>query len=124
MSKTKGRVEIPDNVEELLTLAAKVYKKHLDDAAESKLKLLEDYNWNSIGPTIATCLTSHNLAEEYKAKMEAEYRKRDLLLPEIDAILRNSKTLLKGIYAKNPKKLGDWGFNIDDSAPIKKETKE
>ena len=124
MSKTKGRVEVPKNIEELLTLAAKVYKKHLDDAAESKLKMLEDYNWNDVGPKIANCLASHNLAEEHKAKMEAEYRKRDLLLPEIEGVLRSSKALLKGIYAKNPKKLGDWGFNIDDSAPVKKEAKE
>jgi hypothetical protein len=120
MSKTKGRVEIPDNVEELLTLGAKVYKKHLDDGANSKLNLLEDYNWNVVGPTIALCLASHNLAEEYKAKMEEEYRKRDLLLPEIDATLRSSKTLLKGIYAKNPKKLGVYGFSVDDITSPKK----
>ena len=61
MSKTKGRVEVPKNIEELLTLAAKVYKKHLDDAAESKLKMLEDYNWSEKDdPCTPSYYISHN----------------------------------------------------------------
>ncbi|MBI5218455.1 MAG: hypothetical protein HY958_05945 [Bacteroidia bacterium] len=122
MAKTKGRIEVPQNVEELLILAGKVYDKHVADGAASKLTALEDYNWTLIGPTIVTCLAKHNTAEEHKAKMEKSYRERDLLLPGIEGAVRSSITLLKGIYAKSPKKLGDWGLSIDDTKPLKKKS--
>ncbi|OFX57377.1 MAG: hypothetical protein A2046_01145 [Bacteroidetes bacterium GWA2_30_7] len=115
MKKTKGRVSIPQNPVSLLTLGDKVYKKHLAEGANSKLNLLEGFDLTKVGATIAPCLASHNLAEDYKQKMEAEYRKRDLLLPDIEETLRACKSLLKGIYIKNPKLLGEWGFSVDDT---------
>ena len=51
----------------------------------------------------------------HKRKMEEAYRQRDLLLPDISDITRTSIGLLKKIYSKNPKKLGDYGIDIDDS---------
>lgn len=118
---TKGRIEIPRNVEENLQLAAKVYEKHQKDGASSLLNNLDDMDWNVIGPNIALCLQKHLEAEELKRKMDEAYRTRDLNLPQINELLRASKGLLKGVYSKNPKKLGEWGFNVDDSPKTKKD---
>ena len=115
MTKAKGRVEISVNVEEILTLADKVYVKHKADGASSKLNALEDYNWTEVGPNIAPCLAKHNLAEDLKGKMEKAYRERDLLLPDITGAVRSSSAILKGAFAKNPKKISDWGFSVDDT---------
>ena len=41
-------------------------------------------------------------------------------LPAIKAIIQNSAQLLKSVYAKNPKVLGDYGFIVDDSKQVKK----
>ncbi|GAB4328815.1 MAG: hypothetical protein OHK0038_02760 [Flammeovirgaceae bacterium] len=121
---TKGRVNIPINVEENLDLAKKVFDKHKADGDSSLLNNLQDYDWNKIGENISICLAKHLEAEEYRRKMEGAYRERDLYLPEINEALRASKSLLKAAFSKNPKKLGDWGFSVDDTPKVKKTTNE
>jgi hypothetical protein len=117
---TKGRINIPKNVEEHLALAQKVFDKHQLDGKNSVLSTLADLDWNAIGPKIANCLAKHREAEECRRKMDEAYRERDLVLPEIEEILRASKSLLKAVYTKNPKKMGEWGFSVDDTPKLKK----
>jgi hypothetical protein len=117
---TKGRVDIPKNIEENLTLAQKVFDKHLFDGDASLLNNLDGMDWKVTGNKIAECLRKHQEAEDYKRKMEEAYRDRDLALPEIQEILRASKSLLKASFPKNPKKMGDWGFTVDDTPKVKK----
>jgi hypothetical protein len=117
---TKGRVEIPQNIEQNLQLAQKVFDKHKLDGDASILNNLSDLDWNTTGTQIALCLAKHLEAEECKRKMEEAYRDRDLYLPEIGELLRASKSLLKAAFSKNPKKLGDWGFTVDDTPKAKK----
>jgi hypothetical protein len=117
---TKGRVDIPKNIEEYLTLAQKVFDKHLSDGDASLLHNLDGMDWKVTGAKIAECLRKHQEAEDYKRKMEEAYRERDLTLPEIQEILRASKSLLKAAFSKNPKKLGEWGFTVDDTPKVKK----
>lgn len=121
---TKGRIEIPRNIEENLKLAQKVFDKHKQDAAASLLKNLQDIDWDKLGTEVAICLAKHLEAEECKRKMEELYRERDLYLPQIGEALRASKSLLKAAFSKNPKKLGEWGFTVDDTPKIKKTKKE
>ena len=123
-NRTKGRILIPSNLIEHLQLAKKVYDKHNADGTSSPLNSLVDMNWEIIGPKIQECLDKHTEAEMYKQKMEAAYAERDKYLPEISEILRASKNLLKGIYAKNPKLLGNWGFEIDDSPKNRRNIKK
>jgi hypothetical protein len=123
-TKTKGRVAIPSNLEEHLDLATSVYNKHLADGDASLLKNLADYDWAVIGPQIAECLIKHKEAEEYKRKMDDCYKQRDLLFPEIEEIVRASKAILKAAFTKNPKKLGEWGFTVDDTPKTKKPKEE
>lgn len=117
MATTKGRVLISRNPEELLKLADKVYKKHVADSTASDLNGLdsETYDWSKVGPTITTCQDLHDLAEELKGKMEEAYRKRDALLTPIEEHVKGSSAYLKGKYAKQPKKLSNWGFEVDDT---------
>lgn len=117
---TKGRIIISSNIEENLQLAQKVFDKHKLDAAASLLKSLQDIDWDKLGPEITVCLAKHLEAEEFKRKMEDAYRERDLMLPNIVDALRASKSLLKAAFSKNPKKLGEWGFTVDDTPKTKK----
>ena len=52
--------------------------------------------------------------------MEAAYRERDLLIPAIDEALKSSRNLLKALYSKNPKRLSEWGFEVDDTVKAPK----
>lgn len=119
---TKGRVEIPRNINELLVLANKVNTKHNIDGSASILNNMVDQNWNTIASKLQQCELFHNQAETLKSQMEMIYRQRDALLPEINSIVKDTRSFLKGVYSKNPKKLGEWGYQIDDTMPTSKKT--
>ena len=119
--KTNGRVKIPTNVKEQLETAQKVYDQHLNVGGKSILNALDGYDWAISGPQIAECLKQHNDAEMFKSKMEQAYEQRDKTLPEIMDILRASSSILKAQYSKTPKKLGEWGLNVDDTPKVKKD---
>jgi hypothetical protein len=122
MATTKGRVLISRNPEKLLKLAEKVYNKHVTDGAVSELNNMDSsvYDWAKVGPAIPVCLGFHHDAEALKGKMEEAYRKRDALLKSIDEHVKGSRTYLKGKYSRQPKKLGSWGFEVDDTAKAPK----
>ena len=120
-TRTPGRIIIPKNNEELLALADKIFAKHQADGTVSPLNAQQDFSWRDEGPKIELCLRNHNDADAASKLAERLYRERDRDLPAIRAIVQNSAQLLKGIYAKNPKVLGEYGFIIDDSKQVKKE---
>ena len=111
----KQKVNIPVNVEELLELARQVAAKHATDGASSILNSLQDYSWNTLGPTIPACLAKHREAEALRHQMEQAYEARDLLLPSIRNATQSSRDLLKGAFRATPKRLGDWGFDVSES---------
>ena len=123
MANTKGRIVIAKNPADMLGLATKVYAKHLDEGVNSQLNSLTDYDWSKTGPTIAVALAKHNEAEVLKGKMEAAYHERDLLLPAIQDILKSSRNLLKALNSKNPKRIAEWGFSVDDTTQSPKTLK-
>ena len=119
-TRTTGRIVIPTNAAELLNLAQKIYEKHVADGANSPLNAMQDFSWADDGPKVAPCQQNNIDAELAAKKAEQLYRQRDQDLPIIKAIVQNSASVLKGIYAKNPKVLGDYGFVVDDSKQVKK----
>lgn len=119
---TKGRIVIPKTPKEGFELAAKVYEKHLADGPDSELRNLDGEDWDVVGPTIAKGLEHHDKAEYYKGLMEQEYRLRDGVFKPVDSISRSSAKYLKGKYSKNPKRLADWGYPVDDT-PMSAEAK-
>jgi hypothetical protein len=118
--RTSGRIIIPKNPGELLKLAQKIYDKHQADGAASPLNAMIDYNWAVEGPKVAPCKKNNDDAEVAAKRAEQLYRQRDLDLPNVRAIVQNSAAVLKGIYAKNPKVLGDYGLVVDDTPRAKK----
>jgi len=115
------RIVIPTNVGELLHLANLVYKKHQADGKDSPLNALEDYKWDDIGPNLALAAAKHEEAEEYSRRAEQAYRERDRLMGDIKGLIQASRDLLKAIFKKSPKKLGEWGFEVNDTPRGKKE---
>jgi hypothetical protein len=117
---TKGRVVISPNFKDTMDLAQKVYNKHLADGVSSLLKDMDGDDWAVSGPLIAPSLVLHNQAEELSRRAEELYRQRDASGAKVKSALITSKNLLKGRFSNNPKKLGEWGFEIDDTPPVKK----
>ena len=121
MAKNNVRVKIPRNPEDLLALATDVYSKHISDSSTSALNSLADYNWTDNGAKIAQAQALQDKAKQMERDLEGLYNQRDLLLAPVDLTVKASRDLLLSIYKANYKKLGDWGFEVDDSPKPKKE---
>jgi len=55
--------------------------------------------------------------------MELACRERDRYTPQIMEAVPASRNLLKALNPKNPKRLSDWGFEVDDSVQALKVAK-
>ena len=119
-NRTVGRVVFPNSPGGWLTLAVDVYKKHLEEGSNSPLLQVDDQKWDIVGPNSSIALAKHEEAEAYKRKMEECYRERDKYLTEIVDHTRTGGRFLKAKYNKNPKKMGDWGYTVDDTPPSRK----
>lgn len=116
-----ARVVIPSNAEKVLSLADKVLKKHTSDGDSSPLNVLQDHNWTDNGPKVAKAIALNNKAKALEKEVEKLYQDRDALLKPIKDTVRSSSRTLMGIYKSSPKKLGDWGFEVNDTPQKKKE---
>lgn len=114
------RIVIPTNVGDLINLARLIFKKHIADGNASPLNALSDYTWEEYGPKIEEALTKHNEAEEYMRRAEQCYRDRDRIIGNLDGLVKASRDLLKAAFRKTPKKLGEWGFEVNDTPKLPK----
>ena len=115
-----ARVIIPSNAEKLLALAKQVYQKHTADGDASPLKVLSDFNWEDNGPRIDEAEALNERAKSLLKEAERVFEQRDALLRPITGTVRSSSRTLKGIHRASPKRLGDWGFTVDDTPRSKK----
>lgn len=109
------RVYIPQNAEELLDLAAQIVKKKNDPGEMSPLNTMVSHSWAENGPKVDQALVFHKQAEELKRQSEEAYRQRDLLVVDVRESVLASRDLLLGVYRETPKKLGEYGFEVDDT---------
>ena len=107
-----ARINIPTNIDEKLALAAKVYAKHQADGASSPVGGL---GWAQTGPTIASTQKLRSDAVDLKRQSEQKNEQAANAAAPIDDIVRRARDVLLGLYRDNPRKLADWGFNVDDS---------
>lgn len=114
------RVKISRNTEEVLNLAELVGKKHEELGKDSPLQPL---NWNNQLDNVRKAIEYHKQAKEYLRMAEQAHEQRDLLVVPIDDLLRQSRDLLKALYRNEPKRLGEFGFEVGEAVK-KKKTKE
>ena len=119
MTRTKGRVVLSKNPKEILDTSQKIYEKHLSLGAASPLKLLEGVDWAVTGPKLVPTSKANDQAAFHKGEMEKQFLIRDVAMPDISKILKQSISLLKSSFGDNPKKLADWGVQVDDSPKVK-----
>lgn len=120
MARNTVRVVIPKSPDVLMALAQKIVDKHTADGAASPLNALDDANWTDNGPKLTQAQAIHTQAKQLEKDVENLYKQRDLLLAPVTDTVRASRDLLMGVNTKNPKKLGDWGFVVNDTPPKKK----
>ncbi len=124
MPNSNFKVVIPYSVVDLLDLAAKVYKKHLQMGNTSPLETMKSNRWDSNGPAIEKAMALQKQAEELKRQMESVYSQRDLLVASVRESVRASRDVLLGISRDNPKELGEWGYEVNDSKRKNRKSKD
>lgn len=116
----KVRVKISTNTEERLHLAELVAKKHQELGNASPLTPLD---WDKQADNVGKALELHKQAKVYERLAKQAHEQRNMLLTPIDDLLKQTRDLLKALYRTEPKKLGEFGFMVDDT-PRKKKAKE
>jgi hypothetical protein len=115
------RINIPSNADELLALAKLISEQHSALGDESPLKVL---NWNENIKLINDAIKIQKEAEALAREAEVKYSERDKLLKSIDNIVKQSRDFLKAVYRNEPKKLGKFGFEVNEAPRPKKKTNE
>lgn len=120
MARSPIRVNIPRNTGELLKLADLVFTKHTADGAGSPLNSMEDYKWSDTAGKLSQAKTLQTQVEALRKQAEQIQAKIDALAVDVKGSVTASRDVLLGSFKKNPKKLGDWGYVVDDSPKAKK----
>jgi hypothetical protein len=116
MARNTVRVNIPTNPTEQITLLGTVSAKNTDLGAASPLGSLK---WDKISPALADAKTHDDTAGALAKQVEKEYRARDISMPAVTQALRDARDLLLVANRDNPKALGDFGFEVDDTPQTK-----
>jgi hypothetical protein len=113
MAKRKVRIEIPADPSAALGLLGKVQTQHNVLGAASPLTGLK---WEEvIEPAYDRALEQDGLADGFHQKAETATGERNKDMPTVMAAIRSARDVLVGIYAANPKKLIEFGFDVSDS---------
>jgi hypothetical protein len=112
MPKRNVRIEIPGDPSEVIALLGKVKTKHEALGAASPLAGLE---WDNIGPAYERALVQDGKADESRKIAETATGERNKDMPAVTEALRSARDVLAGIYRANPKKLTEFGFEVNDS---------
>ena len=116
MAKHNVKVVIPRNPEELILLANAIYQKHINDASESPLNALRDYNWRENGGKLFQIKCLMEEAKKLEEEIEKIYQKREGLMNSVKSTVRASRDLLLGAYKANYSKLKEWNFRIEETS--------
>lgn len=111
------KVIIPGNAKEKLDLASKVDAKNTEMGVDSPLKSL---TWDVQGPKIAVALSYHEKGEAFLRQAEEMFEQRDIVIGPIDDLLRQSRDQLKVTYRNEPRKIGEFGYVVNDTPAKKK----
>jgi hypothetical protein len=114
-----ARVKIPKNKDAAIKLAQSILQKHQADGAASPLAAL---NIADMTAKTATADTQNQLSAKLYRDAETATQNCDLAVGTdfttpgtVNTYNTSVRDLLLGIYKGNEQKLGDWGFEVDQS---------
>jgi len=116
MSKNPVRVVLPANIYAFLGLVQRVTKKHEEEGHASPLSILNIDSWNDVETKRKRCFEVQQRAEALRREVEQLTAEKNRLRKELLGTIRASRNILLSIHAQNPKKLGEWGFEVNHSS--------
>jgi len=113
----KPRIDIPTAPKELINLASAIKEQHDTLAKSSPLTLLE---WEKTGPQIDEAAKVQEQIDKLGKQIEKLIQRRNNFVDPLGDFVRSSKDILSGVYRAEMRKLGDFGFEVDDTPKAKK----
>ncbi|MDP2175072.1 MAG: hypothetical protein Q8K70_04090 [Bacteroidota bacterium] len=125
MSNGNVKVAIPIKPYDLLRLANIIIEKHTADGASS---ILNDFDMTAFEALYTLAQTKDNLAEKLKRDKETAFLVRNQLIGIAKGqdyntpntllnFIVSTRDVLLGFYKGSEQILGDWGFEVNTSAP-------
>ena len=108
----KAKIIIPDAEAEILSILGKMKGKHEALGDKSPLK---DLPWEEWMPLITEALAKGSRKADLNRELEQLNEVLRTNKPAYLEILRRSRDVLGGVHGKQPRKLMDWGFEVDES---------
>ena len=129
MAASNFRIEIPGNPDDLIKLAKDLKAKHVALGVDSPIKGVKDID--QFPAKLTTADTKNELSKQLKKDAEKATQDRDLPLGHIGTLreqtvrywVTSARDVLLGLNKGNEQALGDWGFTVDTSPPVKKAKK-
>lgn len=112
-----SRITIPTKPGDLIGLAQTMEEKHKELAEESPLALLD---WKTASPKVKEADEVNSKIEKLSLELEKLVQRRNNLAEYIAEFVRQGRDILSGVYRSEMKRLGDFGFQVDDSPKPKK----
>ena len=128
--KHSMRIIVPANPDGLITLAKAISAKHTALGAASPLNAIQDIA--KLAPQTVIAETNNASAKTLSKQAETATQARDVALGQdgqltpgtVRYFVDSARDILAGANKGNEKKLGDWGFVVDDSPAPKKAPKK
>jgi hypothetical protein len=114
------RVNIPASPGELIGLCVKIAAEHKDQGKDSPLSILP---WDDVSPDIAEADDLETKIGDMSRELEKLTERRTTLIAKPNGLgdfARQSRDVLSGVYRNEMKKLGDFGFDVNEAAKAKK----
>lgn len=129
MAKNNYRIDIPGNPDDLIALGKKIKDKHVALGDNSPIKGVKDIDL--FAGKLTTADTKNELSKQLYRDAEKATQDRDLPLGHVGQLreqtvrywVTSARDVLLGLNKGNEQALGDWGFTVDTSPPVKKTKK-
>ena len=107
------RVVIPENPKELFQLVGSIYKQDQALGAKSPLHVMEGTpTIAELGPQAANAEALQTEIDKMELQLKNLYGQRQPYLDSMTPFVRNTRTLLLGVYSQNPRKMTEFGFDV------------
>ncbi|WP_320052591.1 hypothetical protein [uncultured Acetobacteroides sp.] len=106
------KIVIPTNLDKRAKLAKDIMGRATQDGEKSPIKTIIS---DPLKAKIETVEVKAKQANEYRRQVEVLIEERNNLMKEVDQFIRSSRDILTGIFPNEPKKLTEYGFEVDEN---------
>lgn len=115
------KIVIPGHPDKKAVLAGDIMTRAAVDGEQSPIKVLIT---KEVADKVAAIQQKTKQANEFRRQSEVLIEERDNLVKDVEQFIRSCRDILGGLYPNEPKKLTEYGFEVDETAAKAKVTQK